>query len=138
MPATNTDQSPFSTLLTARMPAVAAGSDADSAVCRAPFAGTVTAVTYVPDATITGAATNNRTLSLRNKGQAGVGTTVVASLNFANGTNATGYDETALTLSVVADATLVAAGDVLALQSLHVGTGIADPGGLAVVTFSRA
>lgn len=117
--------------------AVAAGSDASSVVGEAPFAGTVTSVTYAPVAAITGAATNNRTLSLVNRGQSGAGSTVIASLNYANGTNAAAFDENAITLSVVAGATTVAAGDVLEWRSTHIGTGIADPGGRVAVTVSR-
>jgi hypothetical protein len=105
---------------------------------RAPFDGTVTGVTYVAAATMTGAATNNRTLSVVNRGQAGVGTTVVASLAFVDNTViATAYDEKALTLSVVAGATAVVAGDVLEFRSLHIGIGIAEPGGTAYIEITR-
>lgn len=119
-------------------PVATAGNDLTTVVARAPFAGTVTAVNYVAGADITGAATNNRTFTLTNKGQDGNGTTVVATLNMASGVNASDFDEKGITLSVVAAATTVAEGDVLAWTSLHVGTGIADPGGEVVVTFSRA
>lgn len=120
--------------MVARVPAVStAGNDATSAVAVVRKAGTITGVTYVPDATITGAATNNRRLDLVNKGQSGSGTTVIATLGFGNGTNATGYDEKAITLSATASDLVVAAGDVLALASIHVGTGITDPGGLVKI-----
>lgn len=118
-------------------PVATAGNDADTPVFVAPFACTVTAVTYTPSATITGAATNNRTLQLRNKGQTGAGTTVVASLNFANGVNAAAFDEKVIPLSVTPADLVLAAGDVLALQSLHILTGITDPGGMLRVTVSR-
>lgn len=121
------------------VPAVStAGNDDDTVFAQAPFAGTVTAVQYVPEAAITGAATNNRTLSLINKGQAGSGTTVVASLNFGNGTNAAAFNERDITLSVTAADLVVAEGDTLMWRSLHIGTGIADPGGVARVTISRS
>jgi len=123
----------------AEVPAVAtAGNDDDTVIGQAPFAGTVSKVEYVPEAAITGAATNNRTLSLINKGQAGSGNTVVASLNFGNGTNAAANNEVALTLSATASDLVVTEGDTLVWRSLHVGTGITDPGGLAKVTYSRA
>lgn len=129
---------PLSLFPAAVVPPVAtAGNDADTPVFVAPFACTVTSVTYTPSALITGAATNNRTLQLRNKGQAGAGTTVVASLNFANGTNATAFDETAIPLSGTPANLVLATGDVLALQSLHILTGITDPGGMVRVTVSR-
>lgn len=121
-----------------RGPAVATAGNSDSdEIIVAEFNGTVTAVTYTPDGTITGAATNNRTVQLVNKGQTGVGATVVASLNFANGTNAPAGDEKAITLSGTPANLVVAAGDVLEWQSNAVGTGIADPGGLVRVTIER-
>lgn len=120
----------------AEVPAIAA-ANTGSATVAAEFAGVVSGVTYIPTATITGAATNNRTISVVNRGQDGSGSTVVASLNFAAGTNAPGFDEKAITLSVVANATTVAAGDVLELRSAAVGTGIADPGGTAFITIAR-
>jgi hypothetical protein len=132
------DTAPLTQTLQARVAAVAAGSDATENVAEAPFAGTVTGASYTPDATITGAATNNRTISIVNKAQDGTGTTVVATLSFGNGTNIAGSDEGALTLSVVAGATTVAAGDELAFVSTHVGTGIADPGGLVQVQVTRS
>lgn len=118
-------------------PVATAGNDADTPVFVAPFACTVTSVTYTPSATITGAATNNRTLNLRNKGLTGVGTTVVASLNFASGVNADAFDEKAITLSGTPANLVLAAGDVLALQSLPILTGITDPGGMLRVTVTR-
>lgn len=130
---------PLVRVIEADVPAVStAGNDDDSIVGQAPFACTVTAVEYVPEAAITGAATNNRTVSLINKGQAGSGTTVVASLNFGNGVNAAAADEKAITLSVTAADLVLAAGDTLLWRSLHIGTGITDPGGLIRVTLSRS
>lgn len=117
-------------------PPVAAGADGTRNVGEVKRAGTVSGVTYIPDATITGAATNNRRIRLINKAQDGTGTTIVAELAFGNGTNAAASDEKALTLSATAANLAVAAGDVLAFESTHIGTGIADPGGLAQVEIS--
>jgi hypothetical protein len=61
----------------------------------------------------------------------------VATLNFGNGTNAAAFDERAITLSGTPANLVLAAGDVLALQSLHVATGITDPAGMVRVTVSR-
>ncbi|WP_157099362.1 hypothetical protein [Microbispora sp. ATCC PTA-5024] len=120
------------------VPAVGtAGNDQDTAAFVAPFDSTVTSVTYVPSSAVTGAATNNRTISLVNKGQSGSGTTSVASLTFSNGTNAAAYDETAVTLSGTSANLDLAAGDVLQWRSVHNGTGITDPGGFVRVTLSR-
>ena len=115
-----------------------AGTDDTQIVGKAPFDGTVTAVTYTPDTAITGANTNTRRVALINRGQAGAGTTVIAELQFDSGVNATAGDEKALTLSVVAGATTVVQGDVLAWFSDAVATGIADPGGLVAVSIQRA
>jgi hypothetical protein len=115
---------------------VAGGADFVSPIGTVEEDCTIVTITYIPQATITGAATNNRTISVINKGQSGSGTAVPASLNFANGTNATAFDEKALTNSATAADLDAASGDVLAFSSVHVGTGIADPGGIAVVTYS--
>lgn len=112
--------------------AVAAASSSLIPV-RVPRAGTVQAVYYVPVTTITGAATNNRTHSVINKGQAGAGTTVAATLNYASGTNAPANQSRIIALSGTAADLNVAEGDVLNLSSAAVGTGIADPGGIWVL-----
>jgi hypothetical protein len=118
-------------------PVASAGNDEVDEVVVCEYNGTVASVTYSPDATITGAATNNRTVSLVNKGQSGAGSTVIATLNFGNGTNAAAGDEKTIPLSGTAANLVVASGDVLEWQSTHIGTGIADPGGLVKVNIDR-
>jgi hypothetical protein len=120
------------------VPAAATAVSDDSVLAQSPYAGTVTAVQYVPEAAITGAATNNRTVSLVNKGQAGSGTTVVATLTFASGTNATANNEVSLVLSSTEADRVVAEGDTLQWRSIANGTGLADPGGIARVTVGRS
>jgi len=131
-------KSPFVRDITAVTAPVATGSDATIPIARAPFAGTVSAVTYTPAGDVTGAATNNRRFQLINKGQDGNGSTVVATLSFGSGTNAADFDETTIPLSGTEGATTVAAGDILAWFSDAVGTGIADPGGLVTVSIARS
>lgn len=129
---------PLVRVLNQVVPAVStAGNDEDTLIAQAPFDCTVTKVEYIPEANITGAATNNRTLSLINKGQAGSGTTTVASLNFGNGVNATANDEKVIALSGTAADLTLTEGDTLLWRSLHIGTGITDPGGLVKVTVAR-
>lgn len=118
-------------------PAAAATVAASEAV-EAPFDGTVTAVTYTPTATITGVATNNRTIQVVNRGQSGAGSTVVATLTFGAGTNAAAFDETAVPLSGTPANLTVAAGDILEFRSSANGTGLADPGGRVAVTIARS
>jgi hypothetical protein len=115
-------------------PQATAGSNLNSILYVVPRDGTVSAVTYTTVTAITGANTNTRSVSLVNKGQAGAGTTVVATLQFNAGVNTVAADEKAVTLSGTAADLVVVAGDVLQWQSTAVGTGIADPGGLVAVT----
>jgi hypothetical protein len=130
---------PFVQVIERNVPAVStAGNDDDTVLGQAPFACTVTAVQYVPEAAITGADTNSRTVSLVNKGQVGSGTTTVASLALTNGVNAAANDEKTITLSGTAANLVLAAGDTLQWRSIHVGTGITDPGGVVRVTISRS
>ena len=132
------DTAPYVQVLTAPVPAVStAGNDDDTVIAQAPFNCTVTAVEYVPEAAITGAATNNRTVSLVNKGATGSASTTVATLTFDNGVNASANNEKAITLSGTAANLNLDAGDTLQWRSVHVGTGITDPGGLVKVTISR-
>ena len=133
------DSAPLTRTYRATVPAAAAGADSERNVVDVEFAGIVSSVIYSPDTVLTGANTDSRTLVLVNKGQAGSGTTIVATKAFVSGVNAAADDETAITLSATAANLVVAAGDVLAWQSTHVGaTGLADPGGLAVITVTRS
>ena len=129
---------PYSQKLQAKTIAVATASDTEVSMGEAPFAGTLTDATYTPDATITGVDTNSRTISIVNKGQTGVGTTSMASLALTNGVNAPGYDEKAITLSGTPANLVVAKGDILSFKSLHIGTGLADPGGLVQVELTAS
>ncbi len=110
------------------------GATDSFAIGPSPIAGTVTGATYAPEAASTGDNTNKRTYTIVNKGQAGAGTTVVATLDLITGVNLVAFDEKPFVLSVVANATTVAAGDVLALVSTFGGTGLVDPGGRVTVT----
>jgi hypothetical protein len=132
------DTAPLQRTIEADVPAVStAGNDDDTVIAQAPFDCTVTAVQYVPEAAITGANTNTRSVSLINKGAAGSGTTSVAALQFDSGVNASANDEKAITLSGTAANLVLAAGDTLLWRSLHIGTGQTDPGGLVRVTVTR-
>lgn len=125
--------------ISSRVPAVTILATTVTGIGEAPFAGTVTAVTYAADAAVTGAASPaSRTVSLINKGQSGAGTTVVASLALLGGVNLVAFDEKALTLSATAADLVIVAGDILAWSSAPVGgTGLVDPGGLVDITVSR-
>lgn len=133
------DYSPFSIQKQAHVAPVAAASDFTSTVCEAPFDGKISSASYTPDAGVTGANTETRTIQIINKGQAGSGTTAVATLALTSGVNMTADDEKALTLSSTAADLVVAQGDIIAFKSTHSGsTGLADPGGLVQVEFQQA
>ena len=128
----------FTKRLQATLSGVAIAADDSFTVGEAPCAGTVTSVSYTPEGASTGNNTNKRTYTLVNKGASGAGTTVVATLDLAAGTDLVAFDEKAFTLSVVAGATTVAEGDILALASTHAGTGLVDPGGSVQVEISQS
>lgn len=117
-------------------PQATAGNDTNTNLWVVPSACTVTAVTYTPVTAITGANTNTRSVSLVNKALDGTGTTVVATIQYNSGVNAAAADENTVTLSGTPANLNLAAGAVLQWQSTHIGTGIADPGGLVNVTTS--
>jgi hypothetical protein len=134
------DTAPLSRSISAEVPAQGtAGTVQDFVIGEAPYAGTVTEVTIIPEAAVTANATNYRTFRVVNKGQAGSGTTVVAS--FATDTVTTddlaAFDEKALTLSAVEGATTVAEGDVLVADETITAAGVAHGGYTIQVTISR-
>lgn len=128
---------PYVQVIEKNVSAAATAASDDTVVGQAPFDCTVTKVEYVPEAAITGADTNSRTVSLVNKGQAGSGSTTVASLAFTSGVNAAANDEKAVTLSGTAANLDLSSGDTLQWRSVAVGSGLADPGGLVRITISR-
>lgn len=133
------DQAPLVKTLEATIPAATATADPDQAVTEAPFDGTVTKVALVPEAAVTGNNTDTRTFTLVNKGQSGAGSTVIATLALTAGVNLVAFDEKTFTLSAVAGATTVAAGDVLACVEAHGGSsGLAHSGGRVVVEITRS
>lgn len=133
------DSAPLTRTLEATVPAQAtAATTQDQVVGEAPFAGTVTAASITPEAASAADATNNRTWSLINKGSAGLGTTVIATHQTTTGGALVAFDEKALTLSVVANATTVAAGDILVIAETVTGTGQAHSGYQVAVEITRA
>lgn len=129
---------PLKKVLFAVIAAVAAGADAVTVIGKAPLDGTITSVTFIPNATITGANTNTRAQTVINKGQSGIGAVNPATIQFNSGVNATGFDEKTIPLSATAADLAVVKGDVIAFNSAHVGTGLADPGGVVYVEFTRS
>ena len=91
---------------------------------------TVTAVKWLPEEAVTGAATNYVTHKLRNLGTAGSGTTDVASLAFSTtAVTASAKVPKAITLSSTATDLDVSAGEVLEWLVDASGSGLACPKG---------
>lgn len=131
------DYSSINTVFEGQDNGVTIAADDSFALSPMPFAGKVTACTYVPEAASTGDNTNYRTYTLVNKGAAGAGTTVMATLALTTGVDLVAFDEKALTVSATAADLVFAAGDVLAFVSTHTASGLVDPGGTVKVTVQR-
>lgn len=135
------DSAPLVRKLEASVPAQGtAGSAQDLVVGEAPFAGTVTGVSVTPEANVTANATNYRTFRLINKGQAGAGATVVASLATDTPTtdDLVAFDEKTITLSGTPANLTVAEGDTLVADETTAGTGVAHQGYKIQVEISRS
>lgn len=109
-----------------------AGTDLTGQALIAPYAGTVTSVTYTADATWTGQVTNYRTISLNNVTQSTVAATQAMS---TTGNVATA--DTPLTIPLGAGVAVLK-NDVFEWAGIHSGTGQADPGGLVSITIAPA
>lgn len=108
-----------------------------AAVAEAPFKGKVTGASLTADAAITGNNGNKRTLTVVNRGADGAGSTVVATLDFVTGKDAAAGDEVAFALSGTPANVEVEAGDILAVAEAVTGSGLANPGALIQIEFTR-
>jgi hypothetical protein len=111
----------------------AATSNAGGGGWKAPFKVQIQSATLTWSAAITGANTNNFTISFFNR-TTGAGTVAWATaITYASGTNASKATPITLTLSSTASELVVAAGDYLAAELSTTGTGLLCPGGLVNV-----
>lgn len=107
----------------------AATSNAGGNGWKAPFKVQIQSATLTWSAAITGAATNNFTISFFNR-TTGAGTVAWATaINYASGINAVKATPITLTLSSTAADLVVAAGDFLVAELTTTGTGLLCPGG---------
>jgi hypothetical protein len=104
----------------------------------APFAALITAAKWVPGAAVTANVTNFFTLSFRNRGSGGAGTVQFATARAYSSVNGVLSTPETLTLSSTASDLQVAAGDVLAVEVVHTGTGLVCPGGVVMLTTRSA
>src|SRR5262245_7753760 len=114
-----------------------AGTGQEAQICVGPWAGTLVEAYYTPEAAVTGVATNNKAITIRNRGGVGTGTTTMASLTFGAGTNGVAFDESVVALSGTAANLVFAQGDVLTALSTVNGTGMTLPEGKVRVVLSR-
>lgn len=123
---------------TAQFPAQATAGTAQAVILgRAPKAGTLTAAAIFPVGAVAADTTDIRIWTIQNRGQAGTGTTSMATfstLNTANGA-LVAYDEAAFTLSGTAANLVVAAGDIIAVLETTSGAGKVHTGGRINATF---
>lgn len=90
-------------------------------------------VEYVPAADVTGAATNSLTLELHNRGSDDSIDVTLAALAMVAGVNGGRRFAKVITLVTTNGTPLVQEGDRLEWRSVKVGTGLLDPGGIAIV-----
>lgn len=115
------------------------GADAAFVSSPARYAGIVSEVAYYPRAGIAATDTNTRQLTVFNRGTNGAGTKQVAdkTYNVAGGALLS-KRKNVITLTAVAGDKAVAVGEVFELISTHLGTGLADPGGVLIIKIDRS
>lgn len=119
------------------VPAVAQGATDLILVGVAKFTGKLKSVTFYPKTLITGADTNTRLHRLYNRKDDATGVAVMASLQYDSGIDAPAKIGKTITLSGTPANLVVEEGDVIEWNSSHVGTGLADGGGLLEVRLGR-
>lgn len=124
-------------VLRSEIQAQATAGNADSWVIGTlPFNAVITGVKWIPDAAVTGAATNNFAFQLLNKGPANAGTGAPTTVKtYASGTNSVINTPEAYTMSTTATDINGTAGDVLVWTRTVNGTGLASPRGQVEVTY---
>jgi hypothetical protein len=115
-----------------------AGTGQEAQLCVAPWAGTLTQAGYTPEAAVTGVASNNKSLTIRDRGAAGTGNTVMASTALGAGTNIAAFVEGVIALSGTAANLAFNAGDIITFQSTVTGTGMTLPEAKVRVILARS
>jgi YD repeat-containing protein len=129
---------PVSQTLEITVPAAGAAVAQDQVIGQVDVNGVIQRVSYTPEAAMTGATATARTMQVLNKGQAGAGTAVAATLAFNTGVDLVAFDEKDIPVTAtLADKTVVE-GDTLLWNETVAGAGTAAPGGKVVVEISRS
>jgi hypothetical protein len=114
-----------------------AGTGGEYPAGMAEYASRISEVRYIPSAAVTGVASNNKAISVVNKGTAGSGTQSAAAITFGNGTNAAAFDSTNVPLDSTATNRDVPAGAVISVKSTVNGTGMTLPAGVVEIELTR-
>lgn len=120
-------------LWTFEVPPTAAGTALEQPGLILPRAAQITSAKWVPGAAVTANGTNYATLSLRNRGAAGVGSVKPAVDRAYSAVNSVANVPEVMALSSTASDLLAAAGDVLTVTIAHTASGLAIPAGLLQV-----
>jgi hypothetical protein len=130
---------PISRAIEANTPGALATTNQVTVIGRIPYAGSVTAVTYIPSSSVAAPASGTgRTYTVFNRGNAGgTGTVSVASRSQTSNVALTADAPFDLTLGTSA-ALACTSGDVLEFNSTALTSNAPDPGGRVVVTFARS
>lgn len=107
------------------------------AAFRAPFDLEVTAVRYLPSASLSGVTATEVTLSVVNKDQDGAGTDSMALLSFIDAEDAVAFDEKDIPLSATIADRDANEGDVIAIAKTVTSTGLALDGSVEIEFVSR-
>lgn len=113
-------------VMRAAVASAATAATAETVIGRAPHKAKVAGAYFVPTSNMSGAATNNRQVSVVNRGAAGSGSTALATITYTGSINGTAL--VASTLTNGADVA-VASGDIVTVQSLVNGSGLPAPTG---------
>ncbi len=123
---------------TVAIPSIALGTSGEQVVWTNKLGATVriTAVTYTPEAAVTGNTTNNLTLQLRNKGLLGSSTTAVTAVKtYATGTDLTAFLADALVISTTAANLDIDVNETVALNKAETGSGLILPEGVVTLEY---
>lgn len=126
----------FKKTVSKTLPPVVLGADLKTLAIRAPWDGYLESASYAMAAAFTGADTNTRKIDVTNR-TTGAGTANMASLQFNSGVNASAYVPKVITNNATPANLVFAKGDLISIDSTHIGTGIADPGGLFELVLVR-
>ena len=128
---------PYVGQLTVFIPAVASAVTQTIIVGRAPYASTVSSVTYIPGGTAAPTSGQARTFTVYNRNNStGAGTVSIAAKGITTAAGMTDNVAFDLTISATTASLIMTSGDVIEFESALTGT-VVDPGGRLILTYAR-